>query len=466
MKNIKNLGEHAKESVDRAYDSLKRIVGEIIMPILIPLLDKLTHILTDLGNGLQSLDSPTKTIVGYILLFVAGLISLAAIIGVINGLMTILGIRTGLAAIAHLVYAAALGVATAAQWAFNIAMDANPIGLIILAIIAIIAVIIYFWETNEGFRNAVMNAWESIKGVVMPVIDAIIGGIGWLWDTLQGIWNNIVAWATGISQSASDAGSGFINNIITFFTQLPGRIWNLLLFVLTFIANFINQLRERARLAGSNFVNNIISFIRNLPQNVWNWLLNTINKVANFAREAGAKAREAGQKIINNIRDYLISLPGKMYEWGKNAIKRFADAIIDAIPGLRWALDQVAKLFPHSPPKEGPLSKVKPERSYEYGASLTRALNEGLESEELFNFIPPNKQYPIITGKSGGGGLVLGQKELKLYIVHDFKNVPSQLSKEELLLVFKSMTNNSELVDVMVKLLSHAKLGIKTNLGI
>jgi predicted PurR-regulated permease PerM len=96
-------------------------------------------------------------------------------------------------------------------------------------------------------------AWEVLKGAVMEAINAIVGFISWLWDSLQGIWNNIVAWATGISQSATDAGSNFINNITSFFIQLPGLIWNFLLFTLTFVLNFVTQLRERARQAGSNF---------------------------------------------------------------------------------------------------------------------------------------------------------------------------------------------------------------------
>jgi hypothetical protein len=431
----KKSWEHTKESVDRAYASLKRIIGDIIQPILIPLLDQLTNTLTVLANGLQSLDGPTKTIVGYILLFVAGLVSLAAIIGFVNGIMTILGIRTGLAAIAHGahaaavgvsaiaygVYTAALGVATAAQWALNLAMSANPIGIIIIAIIAIIAVLIYFWETNEGFRNAVIAAWEALKGAVMGAIDWITSGLQWLWGSLQGIWNNIVGWATGISQSASAAGSGFINNIISFFTQLPGRIWT--------------------------------------------FLVNTASRILSFASTAAQYARNAGSQIVSNIISIISQLPGQMYRWGVNAINSFINAIINAIPGLRWALDQVARLFPHSQPKEGPLSKIKPENSYKFGSNIIENLNKGLGSEtnELFNFITPIKPHALVKKETK---LISGKNEINLNITHDFKNIPTQLNKEELLKVFKSMTTNPELIDTLIKMLSRAKLNTKTNLGI
>jgi phage-related protein len=222
---------------------LLRVVGDILIPIVKPILEDLTKLLNDTADALNSLDGPTKTVIGSVLLLLGGLTILAIVIGTVNTLMNVLGIKSMFVAmaheaqaiaagistgahtllagatnllslsniktaastiastVAHGVHAIALGVVTAAQWALNVAMSANPIGIVIIAIIALVAGLIYLWQTNEGFRNAVINAWEVLKGAVMGAINAIVGFISWLWDSLQGIWNNIVAWATGISQN-------------------------------------------------------------------------------------------------------------------------------------------------------------------------------------------------------------------------------------------------------------------------
>ena len=46
-------------------------------------------------------------------------------------------------------------------------------GLCVLAIVAVIAVLVYFWKTNEDFRNAIMKIWEKIKAFVLKAVEAI-----------------------------------------------------------------------------------------------------------------------------------------------------------------------------------------------------------------------------------------------------------------------------------------------------
>lgn len=110
------------------------------------------------------------------------------------------------------VQAIATKAATAGQWLLNAAMTANPIGIVIVAIGALVGIIAYCWNKFEGFRQVIFKGWEALKlfGSVIKdfVIDRLKGllsgvaGIGKaLFQFFTGDWKQ--AWETG-KQAASD----------------------------------------------------------------------------------------------------------------------------------------------------------------------------------------------------------------------------------------------------------------------
>lgn len=64
----------------------------------------------------------------------------------------------------------------ASQAVLNFVMSMNPIAIVIMLIAAFVAAIIYLWNTNEGFREAVMNTWEAISGAVASAV-AFVGSM-------------------------------------------------------------------------------------------------------------------------------------------------------------------------------------------------------------------------------------------------------------------------------------------------
>ena len=63
---------------------------------------------------------------------------------------------------------------TLAQTLLNAVMNANPFVLVATLAAGLVAAIITLWNTNEGFRNAVTNAWQSIKSTVSSVVNALV----------------------------------------------------------------------------------------------------------------------------------------------------------------------------------------------------------------------------------------------------------------------------------------------------
>ena len=95
---------------------------------------------------------------------------------------------------AMLAGAAATAVVTAAQWAWNAALSANPIGIVILAVVALVAGFVLLWNKSETFRNAVtavgaagVAAFNWLKSGVMTAVGAIVS----LWNKTEGLRNVI-----------------------------------------------------------------------------------------------------------------------------------------------------------------------------------------------------------------------------------------------------------------------------------
>jgi phage-related minor tail protein len=59
----------------------------------------------------------------------------------------------------------------AVQAALNVVMTANPLGLIILAVIGLVAAFVIAYKRSETFRNVVDGAFRAIKNVVMSVVN-------------------------------------------------------------------------------------------------------------------------------------------------------------------------------------------------------------------------------------------------------------------------------------------------------
>jgi hypothetical protein len=96
---------------------------------------------------------------------------------------------------------------TAAQWLLNVALNANPIGLIVLAVAALIAIGILLWKNWDTIVAALGAAWD------------------WIWQKLkafgQFLWN--VWWTNGWKRVLDFIVNGG-KSVLNWFTGLPGRM--------------------------------------------------------------------------------------------------------------------------------------------------------------------------------------------------------------------------------------------------
>jgi hypothetical protein len=92
-------------------------------------------------------------------------------------------------AVAQKVAAAASKAWAAAQWLVNAALTANPIGIVIVAIAALTAGIIYAYKHSETFRRIIDTVWRGIRAATATAVAFILRLLqGWLntWLTIAG----------------------------------------------------------------------------------------------------------------------------------------------------------------------------------------------------------------------------------------------------------------------------------------
>lgn len=127
-----------------------------------------------------------------------------------------------------------LGVAyavwTAAQWAINIAMTANPIGLIIVGIGLLVAAIVWIATKTTWFQDAWRVSWSWIKDTA--------GSVG---DWITSKWNSVMGFFTGLPGRIRSISSGMWDGIKDAFRSALNWVigkWNGLGFTLPSFSAF------------------------------------------------------------------------------------------------------------------------------------------------------------------------------------------------------------------------------------
>ena len=179
----------------RLIDSLREMAIQLFEQLR-PILSKGLELFS------KSIPYISKALSGLISTFTAGISFVKrwwmelALAGSIIGIVTLaINAKT----IAITAYAGVMGAVslatqawTAMQWLLNIALTANPIGLVVVGVAALTAGIVYLWYKFAGFRAFLVTAWDSfkqlgsiIKDYVVDRIHEMLEGLGKVGRALQ-----------------------------------------------------------------------------------------------------------------------------------------------------------------------------------------------------------------------------------------------------------------------------------------
>ena len=248
-------------------------------------------------------------------------------------------------------------IAAAGQWVLNAAMNANPIVLVVTAIGALVAALVWFFTQTETGRKAwasftsfLSSAWQSVVSFVtslgqnianfftQTIPNAIQSVIQWfqqlpsaIGTALSNLITSIGTWAVSFGQSALQAGQQFVSNIANFLTNLPATIAYWLAYGITFVASWAAQLGSQAISAGQQFLANLGSYISQVPGRIGAGLSGAISAVGSFASSMASGALRAGQQFLSNLVNTLASIPGRMVSIGSQIVHGIISGITGSI---------------------------------------------------------------------------------------------------------------------------------------
>jgi tape measure domain-containing protein len=193
----------------------------------------------------------------------------------------------------------------AAQWLMNAAMSANPIGLIILALVALGAAVVIAWKKSETFRNIVLGAWAAIRGGVSAVV-------GWLKTAVPAVFSWIksaflrftplglvISHWSQIRAFIAAAVNG-VKATIGWFGSLPGKF---------------RSWFGSAKTAATGQLGSLLSWVKGLP-----------GKVTGALGNLGSLLTDKGSEIVNGLISGIRNMGGRLAGF----VKQF---VADHIPG-------------------------------------------------------------------------------------------------------------------------------------
>lgn len=323
--------EEQSQTLNGSVSNLKDTFNEFTATLavaLVPIIQKATQFLKGLMDRYNQLSPEMQEIISKIAIAVAVAGPLLIIIGkVVSGVGSLIQV---------------------------LSLFANPVGLVILAIAAVVTALVVLYNKCEWFRNGV-NA--IVSGVVNFVTNAI----------------------TTIGNFFTVTIPGWIDTVKMILDNLPYYIGYLIGMIIAKLYEFGNNLMNFANTRIPEFIERVKTFFRELPQKILVALIESLYNLGKWIEDMKSKARTGIPELINNIVNYFKDLPNKLKEIGIQAIAGLFEGIKSKFEALRSTITNIANgirdgfrsaLDIHSP------SRVMRD---EIGKNIVLGIQEGME---------------------------------------------------------------------------------------
>ena len=318
------LGQAARESdgLENVMGNLKQSGTNALAALGQPLLEMLIPVFQALGNIIKGVADWFGTLPGPIKEFVVILGTVVTAVGVIAPIfLTLQAAATALElSIGGMIAAALPIIGTAAA--------------IAAAVAAVVVILKYLWETNEGFRNAVTAVWEAISSVINTVVGEISNFIMSTFGTVVTWWTENQELIRSITDAVWTGISAIISAAMTVLGPLIEGGWNTIQIITSTVWEVIKTVVETA----INVVLGIIKAVMQILTGDWSGAWETIKSVGEtiwngIASVIGTIFNGIAQ-VLSNIWNTISTVASTVWEGIKSTLTGIFDGISSSVSSV------------------------------------------------------------------------------------------------------------------------------------
>lgn len=354
-----------KSSLDVLMNSFGQIIAEYIQPLV----DKLQ----ELTDKFQAMDEEDKK----------RIVRIAALVAAVGPALMIIGkVVIGIGFLIE-----KIGVITTAigELMTILAGLTGPIGIIIAAVAALVAAFIYFYNTNEEFRNKVNAIWESIKQAfanafvaikewfdkfvewISPIVESVKGALLSVWELISTIVGLIVNYV----KSKIDENRAFILAALDAIKIIFSAAWSV-------IKNGVEATLNAIKAIFVGF----FDIIKNLAKAFTSILKGDWKGALDYFKAAAQSGLDAVKNVFNSFKSALSNVFGDlknaMARWGRDMIDNLLEGIRSKINAVKEQMSNLAgtisSYIHFTEPDVGPLSNA-----HTYMPDFIKLLTQGID---------------------------------------------------------------------------------------
>lgn len=334
---VQNIAASLQSAAQQTGISTWGLLVGVFMTLL-PVIEFLAGVLLKVSNFMRDNQGVVNTLlIGYTA-FRLAMMAQAAVSAISTAALAAQATGTGFLGAVMGASSIKTGIATAAQWLFNAAMTANPIGLVILGIVALIAIIVLLVTNWDTVVKWITEVWGGFIGWITDGLNAF--GAWWvsLWagfgSWVTSVWQGFIGWITAVWGGFIGWLKGVGNGIATWWNGLWAGVGRVISSVWAGIVGFVTAYIGLVRAVIFAVVGAVVSWWGS----TWRGIATTIGAI--WAGIVTGVSTNVGKVVgfVKGIKDKVFGALAGAGSWLVNTGKNIMDGLSK---GIRNGIDGV-----------------------------------------------------------------------------------------------------------------------------